>query len=205
MSYDNKYVAEKLRSWEEYLDVYKLPDWEEIPDFGLYMDQVISLLKRYLDYLPPDIKEEQFITATAINNYVRKRIMPEPIKKKYYRTHIAYLIIICTLKHCLSIPTLQTMIPPGLSDDELKKTYTAYAARHRVTSQYFIKQVRSAAAGILERDHDSEISTDSTEDLITAAAVTSAFSRLLAEKLLLLNGRTAGEQSAPDGASAERP
>ena len=176
----------------------QLPEWENIPDIGLYMEQVIALLKNYLDYLPPELKEEQFITAAAINNYVRKKIMPEPDKKKYYRTHIAYLIIICSLKQSLSIPTLQTMIPVNLSKEELRNFYTAYARRHSLASRYFVKQVKEAAAGILDHDPVSEMATDSTEDLITAAAVVCGFSRLLAEKLLLLDGKT-----VEDGVSIE--
>ena len=118
MEFDKRLIAGKLRRWEKYLDNYRLPQWEDIPDIGLYMEQVIVLLKEYLDYFPPELKEEQFITAATINNYVRKRIMPEPVKKKYYRSHIAYLIIICSLKQCLSLATIQTMLPLGLSDDE---------------------------------------------------------------------------------------
>lgn len=193
MTFDNELIAGKLRRWEGYLNEYRLPAWKEIPDIGLYMEQVIALLKEYLDYLPPELKEEQFITAATINNYVRKKIMPEPIKKKYYRPHIAYLIVICTLKHCLSIPTLQTILPNGLSDETLEQSYTAYVNRHRLAASYFVSQIRSAAAGILDREPDSVLSTDSTEDLITAAAVISGFSRLLAEKLLLLDGHTAAE------------
>lgn len=193
MQYDKELIAGKLRRWEKYLNNYQLPEWENIPDIGLYMEQVIALLKTYLDYLPPELKEEQFITAAAINNYVRKKIMPEPEKKKYYRTHIAYLIIICSLKQSLSIPTLQTMIPVNLSKEDLKSFYTAYSRRHSLASKYFVKQVRDAAAGILDYSPVSEMSTDSTEDLITAAAVVCGFSRLLAEKLLLLDGKTADD------------
>ena len=196
MAYDKDLIAGKLRRWEGYLNEYRLPAWNEIPDIGLYMEQVTALLKEYLDYLPPELKEEQFITASTINNYVRKKIMPEPIKKKYYRSHIAYLIIICTLKHCLSIRTLQTMIPVDLSYAELEKVYTSYANRHRLACAYFVKQVKSAAAGILDHEPDSELSTDSTEELITAAAVISGFSRLLAEKLLLLDNRTIADEDA---------
>ena len=193
MQYDKELIAGKLRRWEKYLNNYQLPEWENIPDIGLYMEQVIALLKTYLDYLPPELKEEQFITAAAINNYVRKKIMPEPEKKKYYRTHIAYLIIICSLKQSLSIPTLQTMIPVNLSKEDLKSFYTAYSRRHSLASKYFVKQVRDAAAGILDYSPVSEMSTDSPEDLITAAAVVCGFSRLLAEKLLLLDGKTADD------------
>ena len=66
MAYDSDLVAGKLRRWETYLDHFRLPPWEEIPDLGLYMEQVIDLLRQYLDYLPPELKEEQqFITAAA--------------------------------------------------------------------------------------------------------------------------------------------
>ena len=80
MGYDKALIAGKLRRWEKFLEKYRLPDWEEIPDFGLYMEQVIELLKQYLDYMPPELKDEQPITAAAINNYVRTRIMPQPRK-----------------------------------------------------------------------------------------------------------------------------
>ena len=87
MTFDKALIAGKLRRWERYLDEYRLPAWEELPDIGLYMDQVVTLLTQYLDYMPPELKEEQVITPAAINNYVRKKIMPEPVKKKYYRPH----------------------------------------------------------------------------------------------------------------------
>ena len=87
MEYDNDLVAEKLRRWENYLATYRLPAWEQIPDFGLYMEQVVQLLQEYLSYLPPELKQGQLITSAAINNYVRTKILPEPRKKKYYRIH----------------------------------------------------------------------------------------------------------------------
>ena len=45
MTFDKALIAGKLRRWEKYLDNYRLPEWEAIPDFGLYMEQVIDLLK----------------------------------------------------------------------------------------------------------------------------------------------------------------
>ena len=191
MTYNKELIAGKLRRWEKYLDDYRLPSWEKIPDFGLYMDQVVTLLTGYLDYMPPELKEEQVITPAAINNYVRKKIMPEPVKKKYYRVHIAYLIMVCTLKQSLSIPTLQKMIPMGLSEEELERVYSAYAVRHRIACTYFLQQVRIAAGGILDHgpEAQSEISTADTNDLISSVAVISGFARLMAEKLLLLEGK----------------
>jgi hypothetical protein len=191
MTYNKELIAGKLRRWEKYLEDYRLPAWEEIPDFGLYMDQVVTLLTEYLDYMPPELKEEQIITPAAINNYVRKKIMPEPIKKKYYRVHIAYLIMVCTLKQSLSIQMLRSMIPMGLNGEELRRVYGAFVKRHRLACAYFLKQVRIAAGGILDHgaEEETEITTDDTNDLISSMAVISGFARLLAEKLLLLEGK----------------
>ena len=188
MEYCKELIAGKLRRWERYLAEYRLPAWDDIPEMGLYMEQVIQYLKKHLDYLPPELKEEQFITAATINNYVRKKVMPEPVKKKYYRLHLAYLIMICTLKHSLSIPTLQTVIPADLSEEEMRKTYESYVARQQVTSRYFIEQVRVGAAKILDMEADALAAGD-TEELITSMAIVSGLSRLLAEKLLLLEGK----------------
>lgn len=192
MGYDNDLTAGKLRRWERYLNNYRLPKWEDIPDFGLYMEQVLQLMKEYLDYLPPELKEEQFITAATINNYVRNRFMPEPCKKKYYRIHIAYLIIICTLKQSLSIATLQKMIPIGLEQEQVREIYSNYVHRHRVTASAFVEQVRQLAGPLLaHEDADGVLGVAETADLISASAITSGLYKLLAEKLLLLEGRSA--------------
>ena len=206
MTYNKELIAGKLRRWEKYLENYRLPAWEEIPDFGLYMDQVVTLLTQYLDYMPPELKEEQIITPAAINNYVRKKIMPEPVKKKYYRVHIAYLVMVCPLKQSLSIPTLKTMIPMGLSEEELRRVYSAFVARHRLSCTYFLKQVRIAAGGILDhgQDEETEITTDDTNDLISSVAVISGFARLMAEKLLLLEGKDLSDGGSIETRGAER-
>lgn len=190
MSYDKKLIAAKLRRWEKYLEAYTLPSWKDIPDIGLYMEQVIILLKGYLDYLPPELKDDQIITAATVNNYVRTKIMPEPIKKKYYRVHIAYLVIICTLKQILPIALLKTIIPMNISPEEVRDIYEKYSVRHAITVKYFLEQTRMIAGPIL--DHDSDLieqSVDNTADLITTSAIYAGLSKLMVEKLLLLEGK----------------
>lgn len=190
MNYDKQLVAGKLRRWERYLNRFRLPAWEEIPNIGLYMEQVVTLLREYLDYLPPELKEEESVTAAAINNYVRIKVMPGPQKKRYYRVHLAYLIMICTLKQGLSISLVQRFLPIDIPEEEVRRIYSRYAERHRVTAQYFTQQVYAAAALFLDLEPESALTTDRVEDLIASAAVLGGFSRLLAEKLLLLEGRT---------------
>ena len=116
--------------------------------------------------------------------------MPEPCRKKYYRVHIAYLIMICTLKQTLSIATLHSMIPVGLSEQEVREIYSAYAEKHRLAAEYFIQQVRLAAGPILAHERTQcALATSETSELISEIAILSGLSRLLAEKLLLLEGK----------------
>jgi len=188
MNFDGEVVAAKLRRWEKYLYNFQLPDWDSIPDFGLYMDQIIGLLTEYLDYLPPEIKSDRIITAATINNYVRMKIIPEPQNKKYFRVHIAYLIIICTLKQTLSIATIQSMLPLGLPEEEVELIYDAYVNRHRAAADYFIDQVRAMATPLLKSEQGTE---RLPADIIFSTAILGGFSKLLAEKMILLKGVTA--------------
>ena len=198
MAYDNDLVVGKLRRWEKFLERYRLPDWEEIPDFGLYMEQVVQLLRQYLSYLPPELKQSQTITAAAINNYVRTKLLPEPRKKRYYRIHIAYLIMICTLKQSLRLSMLQTLLPGDLPKEEVRRTYTAYVQRHQLCAQYFIDQVKMSAAAMLDHEFVTELAVQDTAELIASSAILSSLAKLFAEKLVALDGRTLA-----DGGSIE--
>ena len=198
MAYDNDLIVGKLRRWEKFLERYRLPDWEEIPDFGLYMEQVVQLLRQYLSYLPPELKQSQTITAAAINNYVRTKLLPEPQKKRYYRIHIAYLIMICTLKQSLRLSMLQTLLPGDLPEEKVRRTYNAYVQRHRLCAQYFIDQVKMSAAAMLDHEFVTELAVQDTAELIASSAILSSLAKLFAEKLIALDGMTLA-----DGGSIE--
>ena len=189
MNFDKELVAGKLRRWEKYLEDFRLPSWSEIPNIGLYMEQVIILLREYLDYLPPEIKDEQIITAATINNYVRTKIMPEPVKKKYYRVHIAYLVMICTLKQTLPIAVIAKIIPMNIPEDDVEKIYARYSDRHFATKHNFLSQIRQVAGPILDHKEIIGESAEDTSDLIIMCTVSAGLSKLLAEKLLLLDGK----------------
>ena len=183
MSYDKELVAHKLRRWENYLINYKLPAWKELPDIGLYMDQVIALLGQYLDFIPVEEKNKP-VTPTTINNYVRLKVMPAPEKRKYYRIHIAYLIMIFTLKQGTSINGIQQLLPVNAPEEEVKAFYTNYIQRLQEISLFYIEQTRAAAQDLL--DQPKEAKEGAIEHFITQSILMSGFSRILADKLLLL-------------------
>lgn len=183
MNYDQDLVVHKLLRWEQYLNNYQLPSWKEIPDIGLYMDQMIALLTQYVDFIPVEDQKDKPVTATTINNYVRLRVMPAPEKRKYYRVHIAYLIMILTLKQSVSIPSIQKILPVDLTADEVREFYTSYVERLRTVAQYFIHQTRESSEEILNKQNVEE---SAIENLVTQTVLTASFSRVLAEKLLHL-------------------
>ena len=63
----------------EQLQTVRLPRWEELPDLELYMDQVLSLIRKYL--LPYSGFDDNGLTASMVNNYVKAGILPAPVKK----------------------------------------------------------------------------------------------------------------------------
>ena len=70
--------------------------------------------------------DDKIITKTMINNYVKQGIMPAPEKKKYGKTHIAYLMVICILKQVYSIGDIGKLISETTRYFELSKAYNRF-------------------------------------------------------------------------------
>lgn len=147
------------------------------------MEQVIVLLSQWLYFLPAEDSEGEVVTPTAINNYVRLKIMPAPNKKKYSRIHMAYLVMICTLKQSVSIAHVQKMIPMGLTEDEVRAVYSDYAEKHREATLRFIDQVRAQSEAILDEKNENE---NAVENLVTSFAVQAGYAKLMTEKIVKL-------------------
>ena len=185
MAYDRDLLVEKLMHWDRFVTEYRLPEWESIPDFGLYMDQVIVLLQQYLNFIPPaNGGKESFVTASAINNYVRLKVMPAPVKRKYSRVHIAYIIMILTLKLSLSISDIQQLLPAKMTDAQMRDVYKEYVRRFYRITQAFAQKIRGVSEVLQspETDIDGEVS-----GLINESALNAGFYALLAEKLISLS------------------
>ena len=81
---------------------YHCPRWNELPEIELYIDQVISVLQSNLSIFSKE-ENSPVITPNMINNYVKQEVLKPPVKKKYNKTHLAYLFVICILKRLMSI------------------------------------------------------------------------------------------------------
>ncbi|MBO7208453.1 MAG: DUF1836 domain-containing protein, partial [Clostridia bacterium] len=87
-----------LRTISEPIKNFRLPKFEEIPDVGLYLEQTTKYISQI--YAPV---QEITLTSSMISNYVKKGLIPNPIKKQYNREQIAYLIFIASAKLVLSM------------------------------------------------------------------------------------------------------
>lgn len=202
MQYDKELIAHKLQRWDKFISEYHLPDWNVIPDFGLYMDQVIVLLEQYLTFIPAPVgSKERFITSSTINNYVRLRIMPAPVKRKYHRIHIAYLIMILTMKQSLSISDVQKVLPADSSEADVRAIYEDYSQKFRRVGLFFNQQVQSGEEGV--RNADEANCSNAVELLVIESALLAGFSKILAEKLIRLCGADPEDILAAEAAPAQ--
>ena len=111
----------------------RLPRWEELPDLELYMDQVLSLIERYLGSYPGF--DRKGLTASMVNNYVKLGVMPSPVKKKYTRVHLAHLIMICVLKASLPIDLIKNLILESLKESEESAVYSRFCEEFEMSVQ----------------------------------------------------------------------
>lgn len=84
----------------------------DIPDIGLYMDQVTTFMDAHLKNTTREPAIDKILTKTMINNYAKNDLLPPPSKKKYSRDHVLLLIFIYYYKGILSISDIQELLQP---------------------------------------------------------------------------------------------
>lgn len=84
---------------------FHFPKYNEIPNVGLFLEQATKFVSEYLEPL-----EGITITSSMISNYVKKKLIDNPIKKQYYRDQIVYMIFIAVAKSVLSLEEIEILI-----------------------------------------------------------------------------------------------
>lgn len=115
-----------------------LPRYREIPDVGLYLEQVAKYIN---DSLSPLIQAE--LTGSMISNYVKKGLVASPIKKQYSREQIAYLLYIAVVKSVLPMEDIRLMV--GIQ----QKTYES-----EIAYNYFCTELECVLSCVFERQSD---------------------------------------------------
>ncbi len=107
---------------EDYIN-FHCPRYEEFPAVELYAEQVLSLIK---DYLQIFNQGAQLLTSNMINNYVKQKIVKPPINKKYDRVHLSYFMVVCLLKGFMNISELCSGFELILKNYTVKDAYNVF-------------------------------------------------------------------------------
>ena len=157
---------------EDRLLAFHCPRWEELPDVELYVDQMVNYIERHLSVL--DIGGEgHFITASMINNYVKMKLIPAPVKKRYGVRQLARLIVVCSLKRDFSISELSAMMTFELAKFENRVIYNLFCDEMERT-------IRHVFLG-----EDIAPASPSSEEAILRAVMTAFANKLYAHCIIL--------------------
>ena len=105
------------------VETFHLPRYEEIPNVGLYLEQTAKYINEYLAPI-----QDGALTPSMISNYVKKRLISNPVKKQYSRDQIAYLFFIAVAKSVLSLDALTNFIRVQQNSYDLSKAYNYFSA-----------------------------------------------------------------------------
>ena len=101
---------------------YVKPD--DIPNIDLYMDQVITFISKQLEAFTNE--SDKIITPSMINNYTKDGIIPRPVNKKYNKTHLTSILMMCVFKQILPINDITIFIDKA-QEENISKQYDIFA------------------------------------------------------------------------------
>ena len=97
---------------------FSLPRYNDIPNVGLYLEQVVKYISEYLSPLG-----SFSLTGSMVSNYVKKGLVENPVKKQYDRKQIASLIFIAVAKNVLSMDDILLLFKMQEKSYEPKRAY----------------------------------------------------------------------------------
>lgn len=165
----------------------KLPRYKDLPDFGIYSEQLVEIVNKALEAM---FDKDNKLTKSMVNNYVKHKIMPSPIKKRYFRNHIVYCIVITVFKNNLSIAEIDGGILHELKKSSIEESYNYFCDK--------IESVLRLIIDILNKqdDPDTKMTANIDVDLDKrnglTLAIVSVCTKVITQKLLeyeLLNAK----------------
>lgn len=156
-------------SYAKRLVALHLPRYDEIPSIDLYMDQLVSYLEETL--APLYQQGEKIITRSMVNNYVKQGVLASAAGKKYTRSHIAYLIVICTLKQTFSIAEIDRLIRMQIASFDTQVAYDYYCDAFEAALRSLFSPEPASPQGLKSGANDG----DFERDLVLASTAAIAY------------------------------
>ena len=111
-----------LTEFQEQMRQRRPVPWDQLPDFPLYMDQVLS----YMDRQGIRFDGDDGLTAAMVNNYIKDGLVPRAAGKRYGPIHLGYLTAVCALKKVLSVRDMGILIAAGEARDKTPEELYQY-------------------------------------------------------------------------------
>jgi len=145
-------------TYAEHLVSLHLPRYDEIPSIDLYMDQLVGFLE---DTLAPLYQPgEKIITRSMVNNYVKQGVLASAAGKKYTRSHIAYLIVICTLKQTFSIAEIDRLIRMQIASFDTRVAYDYYCDAFEAALRALFAALPTSPKGLMSGENEGDFERD---------------------------------------------
>ena len=126
------------------IEGFRLPTYTEIPDVGLFLDQVSKYISMSL-YPLGNIT----CTSSMISNYVKKGLVRNPVRKQYDRSQIAALFLISIYKNSVILEDLVKIVPK--ESDLVEKQYRQFAPYYEAKlREIFFKEAAEYDADLPE-------------------------------------------------------
>lgn len=140
-------TSEALKPYFEALGRKAPAEWDQLPDLGLYLDQVITFLERQLDFFKIPGDEPQ-ITPSMINNYAKFGLVPRTVGKKYGQDHLALLLSVFALKRVLSVQDMAALLGSPRGADETREFYGRFRESMKRAAESTSREVGHALPGL---------------------------------------------------------
>ena len=184
---------EEISAFRQQLKSHRPADWETLPDFPLYMDQVLSYMERQTIRLD----ESDALTASMVNNYTKNALVPRAAGKKYNREHLAYLTFICILKQVMSSRDMDLLIRTELAGDRpVEDGYRAFLES--------LDSALSTAAQEMEHYEDTGSLADAAVHFGLLSYAASLVSRQYVARLRAMTPETDKKAEAKKAAKARK-
>ena len=124
----------KQNSKEEIKNLIKefsFPRYNDIPNVGLYLEQVVKYISEYLEPLG-----SFSLTASMVSNYVKKDLIGNPVKKQYDREQIARLFFVAVAKNVLSMEDIRLLFEMQHETYEPRRAYDYFCSEFENMLQF---------------------------------------------------------------------
>ena len=146
---------------------FRCPRWDDLPDFDIYMDQVVNYINQQLSPLFFN-NEDKIITSSMVNNYVKNSIVKPPVKKHYKRYHLAFLIVVLILKKCYSLNEISCLIEiqNKTENSNLQKAYDMFSTCFEAYVHEIIKTGNAAAINMDNQKWKIQLLTNVVQSVV---------------------------------------